>query len=234
MELFGKNVALELLEKKQKIDKIILLREFSDKNILSLIKENNIDYKYEDKKYFNRFEQYNHQGIICIVPEFNYASFDFLKNINKDNPFVIMLDHIEDPHNFGAIIRTAVAAGVDAIIIPKERAGDVTPTVFKTSAGAAFKIPIIKVANLNNAISEMKDMGYWFVGTSLDTDKRYDSIDYNFKACLVVGNEGKGISQLVAKNCDYLVKIPQTTLVESLNVSVATGIMIYEINKTRW
>ena len=100
----------------------------------------------------------------------------------------------------GAIIRTAVAAGVDAIIIPKERAVDVTPTVFKTSAGTVFRIPIIKVSNLNSTINEMKEMGYWFVGTSLETEKSYDEINYNFKLCLIVGNEGKGISQLVSYN----------------------------------
>ena len=229
MEVYGKNVAIELLTKNKKINKIYLLEGFSDQKIISMIRKQDISFSYETKSVFGQFASSNHQGIICFIPEFYYTPLNEVLKFSKVNPVFLMLDHIEDPHNFGAIIRTAVAGGVDAIIIPKDRGVKVNATVFKTSAGTSTRIPIVQVTNLNQTMKKMKEKGIWFVGTSIDAKQMYTEIDYKMPLCLVVGNEGEGISNLIAKNCDFNVKIPLKNNVESLNVSVATGILIYEI-----
>lgn len=144
-----------------------------------------------------------------------------------------MLDHIEDPHNFGAIIRTCEAAGVDFIIIPKDRQVQVNATVMKTSVGTLDEMKIVQVANLASTIDYLKDHGYWVVGTALEDSVDYRSIDYSGKVVLVIGNEGSGISKLVRKKCDYIAKIPMYGTTNSLNASVASGIMIYEVIRNR-
>ena len=145
---------------------------------------------------------------------------------------MVLLDHIEDPHNFGAIIRSCEAFGVDAIIIPNDRSVDVTGTVVKASVGTIEKVKIIKVTNLNNTIKKLKDYGYWVVGTDMEGTV-YTDIDYKMETALIIGNEGKGISRLVSENCDYLAKIPMSGIVNSLNASVACGIFLSEINRSR-
>ena len=157
-------------------------------------------------------------------------------NTIYDNNYdvVVILDHIEDPHNFGAIIRTCEAAGIKSIIIPSDRQVQVNATVMKTSAGTLESVNIIRVVNINNAIEELQKNGFWVVGTSLsDRSQDYRQIDYSGKIALVVGNEGNGISDLVSKKCDFIAKIPMYGTTNSLNVSVATGIMIYEIIRNR-
>jgi 23S rRNA (guanosine2251-2'-O)-methyltransferase len=139
-----------------------------------------------------------------------------------------MLDHLEDPHNFGAIIRTCEALGVDAIIIPKDRNVSVNSTVVKTSAGAIYNMPIVKVTNLVNAIDKLKDSGYWIVGTDMDGED-YTKIDYNAPICLIIGNEGHGMSKIVTDNCDYIAKIPMVGKINSLNASVSCGILLSRI-----
>ena len=145
---------------------------------------------------------------------------------------MVILDHIEDPHNFGAIVRTSEALGVDAIIIPNDRSVQITGTVVKTSVGTIERVKIINVVNLNNTIKKLKDCGYWVVGTDMN-GTCYTDIDYKTKIALVIGNEGKGISRLVSKNCDYLAKIPMSGTVNSLNASVACGIFLSEIVRSR-
>ena len=144
-----------------------------------------------------------------------------------------ILDHLEDPHNFGAIIRTCEAAGVDAIIIPKDRQVQVNATVMKTSVGTIENMNIVSVTNLVNAISELKENGFWIVGTALEDSVDYRSIDYSGKIALVIGNEGNGISRLVRESCDFIAKIPMYGTTNSLNASVASGIMIYEVVRNR-
>lgn len=152
---------------------------------------------------------------------------------NNPSPFIVILDHIEDPHNFGAIIRTAEAAGVDFVIIPKNRCVKVNATVEKTSAGAIENIKIVMVTNLNNTIKKLKEQGVWIVGTAMDGKDDYTDVDYDLPVALIVGNEGSGMSSLVKKNCDFLVSIPMKGKVNSLNASVATGILIYEVLRKR-
>ena len=139
-----------------------------------------------------------------------------------------MLDHLEDPHNFGAIIRTCEALGIDAIIIPNDRTVNINGTVVKTSAGAIYNIPIVRVVNLNTCIKNLKDIGYWIIGTDMEgTD--YRKIDYNMPTCLIIGNEGKGMSKVLKDNCDYIATIPMSGEINSLNASVSAGIILSEI-----
>ena len=233
MQIYGKNVALEKLNSKSKINKIYLSNKFNDREILSLIEKRNINTKVLDNKVLDKMCKGLHQGIILEVEDIKTYTFDeVIPSIDKEYPLVVILDHLEDPHNLGAIIRTCEAFGVDAIILPNDRSVQITSTVVKTSVGTIEKIKIIKVTNLNNTIKKLKDYGYWIVGTDMEgTD--YTSIDYNTNIAIVIGNEGKGISRLVSENCDYIAKIPMKGTVNSLNASVACGIFLSEIVRSR-
>ena len=231
MLVYGRNVAKEILQKKKKVEKILLQENFDDKEIISLIENGNYKYEYAKKNKIDNLSKGNHQGIILSIPDYKYAQ---LNDIIATNPnFIIILDHLEDPHNLGAIIRTCEAAGVDAIIIPKDRQVQINSTVMKTSVGTLDNVTIVSVSNIANSINELKKNGFWIVGTSLDTSVDYRNVDYSGKIALVIGNEGDGISKLVEKSCDYVVKIPMYGKTNSLNVSVAAGIMIYEIIRNR-
>ena len=232
MIVYGKNVARDLLKNNKEIERIILQDKFNDKEIISLIEKNHINYKYASKKEIDHLANGLHQGIVLYVSDYKYLSLDDLIN-DKDNSFIVLLDHLEDPHNLGAIIRTCEAAGVDGIVLPKDRQVQINSTVMKTSVGTLDNIKIASVTNLVNAIKELKDNGYWVVGTALNNSVDYRNIDYSGKIALVIGNEGSGISKLVEKNCDYIAKIPMYGKTNSLNASVAAGIMIYEIIRNR-
>ena len=164
------------------------------------------------------------------VPDYEYYRLEDL--ISNDNALIVILNHLEDPHNLGAIIRTCEAASVDGIIIPKDRSVTVNATVMKVSAGALENVKIAKVTNLVNTIKKLKSMGFWIIGTDMEgTD--YREIDYQGKIALVIGNEGKGISKLVKENCDFIASIPMYGKINSLNASVAAGIFIYEAINAR-
>jgi len=220
MLVYGKNVAKEFLKNPQNVKKVILQENFDDKEINSML-ENNI-FKVE----FLRKYEIDH---LVDIRDYQYKDLDELLNEN----FVVILDHIEDPHNFGAIIRTCEAAGVAGIVIAKDRQVGVTPTVVKTSAGAIYNMKISQVTNLTTTISKLKDHGFWVVGTALEDSTDYREIDYTGKIALVIGNEGKGISRLVRESCDFVAKIPMYGTTNSLNASVASGIMIYEVVRNR-
>ena len=230
MEVFGKNVALEYLEKEDKIKKIYLADNFNDEEIKRLISKRGL--KPIILKRFEMDKKVNglHQGIILDVPDYEYAEID--EFIYKDDAFVVILDHLEDPHNFGAIIRTCEAAGVDGIIIPKDRSVAVNATVIKTSVGTTSNVKIAPVTNLVNTINSLKDRGFWIIGTDMEgTD--YTKIDYKGKIAIICGNEGSGMSRLVRDNCDFIASIPMYGEVNSLNASVATALVIFEANKVR-
>ena len=233
MLIYGKNVAVEKLKTQDKINKIYLSDKFKDKEILDLIEKRNIKIKLLDKHELDKMCKGLHQGIILDVQDIKTYNLDeIIPNINKEYPLVVILDHLEDPHNFGAIIRSSEAFGVDAIIIPNDRSVDITSTVVKTSVGTIEKMKIIKVSNINNAIEKLKKYGYWIVGTDME-GMPYTTIDYKTKIAIVIGNEGQGITDLVSKNCDYLAKIPMVGTVNSLNASVACGIFLAEISRSR-
>lgn len=227
MYIYGKNVAKETL-KNDKVKKVLLIKKFNDKEILDLI--DNLEIDYLDKKQMDKLVGEHHQGIILKVDDFKYTKLDEL--LINENPLLVILDHIEDPHNFGAIIRTCEAAGVDGIIIPKNRCVEVNSTVIKTSVGATNNVKISMVTNLNKTISDLKKKGFWFIGTDMDGCD-YTKLDYKGKICLIIGSEGFGMSRLVKENCDYIASIPMKGKINSLNASVASGIIIYEAIKQR-
>ncbi len=178
----------------------------------------------------------NYQGVIAFVPPFSYCEIEDILEYAKgknEEPFVLILDGIEDPHNLGAIIRTAETAGMHGIIIPKRRSASVNSTVSKVSSGAVEYMKIARVTNITDAIDKLKKEGLWICGTDINTDKYYYNQDLTGPIGIVIGNEGKGISDKVKKNCDFLVKIPMMGRVTSLNASVSTGIIIYEALKQR-
>ncbi len=231
MLVMGRNVAIDLLKKNKKVRKVIIQEGFDDKNIISLIEKNNLVVETKSKREIDNLCPGVNQGIILDIPDYKYMELnDFL---NTEDDFVVLLDHLEDPHNLGAIIRTCEAAGVKSIILPRDRQVQVNATVMKTSVGTLDNVNLVSVSNLVNTIERLKEAGYWVVGTALENSVDYREIDYSGKIALVIGNEGKGISELVAKKCDFLAKIPMYGETNSLNASVAAGIMIYEVIRNR-
>lgn len=233
MELIGgKQTIIEALKSKYKIYNIYAENINNvDKEILELAKASHVDISEipEDLRDAREISQ----GYLASVTDFNYRNLDEVQSKIKGDGLILVLDHLEDTHNLGAIIRTALCAGVNAIIIPDDRSVRVTNTVFKVSAGAIFYMPIIKVTNINKTIDSLKKDGYWVYGADMEGGNDVFKTKLDGNICLVVGNEGSGISQLVKKNCDALVMIPQVGPLGSLNVSVATGIILYEIFKQK-
>lgn len=233
MYIYGKNVAREKLHNNSKINKIYLSEKFNDREILDLIRKNNIKVSFVKNYELDKKVEGLHQGIVMEIDDVKTYSYDeIIPNINKENPVIVMLDHLEDPHNFGAIIRTSEALGVDAIIIPTDRSVKVNSTVVKTSVGAIEYIPIIRVVNLNDTIRKLKSDGYWIIATDMDGED-YTKIDYNMPVCIVIGNEGKGISRMVSENSDIIVSIPMKGKINSLNASVSCAIVLSHIMKDR-
>ena len=236
----GRNSVIELLESGKDVNKIYIQKgeKYGSINkIIAMAKEKRIVVVEKDKKQMDQMAQsQNYQGVIAIVPPFEYCEIEDILDYAKskdESPFVLILDGIEDTHNLGAIIRTAETAGVHGIIIPKRRAASVNSTVSKVSCGAVQYMKIARVNNITDSINKLKEAGLWICGTSIDTDKYYFDQDLKGPLGIVIGNEGKGMSSLVQKNCDFLVKIPMMGKVESLNASVSTGIVVYEALKQR-
>ncbi len=230
MYIYGKNVALEALKTKQNIQKAYLYKNIKDTYLIEELQKQKIKIEWLDKKDLDHLCPENHQGIVLRVPTFEYDTLEDM--ITGEDQLFVLLDHLEDPHNFGAIIRTCEAAGVDGIIIPKDRGVSVNPTVIKVSTGAINHMKIARVTNLVRTMKELKEQGFWIVGTDME-GTHYKEIDYQGKIVLVIGNEGKGMSDLVSKNCDFTARIPMHGTTNSLNASVAAGIMIYESIENR-
>ena len=236
----GRNAVLELLESDRDINKLYVTkgeRKGSINKIIAIAQEKKIVIVEKDKRQMDMMAQtQNYQGVIAIVAPYKYVEVEDIlieaKEKNED-PFILILDCIEDVHNLGAIIRTAEAAGVHGIIIPKRRAVGVNSTVTKVACGAVEHIKIARVNNINDTIKKLKEQGIWIIGTAVDIEKYYFDQDLTMPLAIVVGNEGKGIRDLTKKNCDFLVKIPMIGQVESLNASVSAGIIVYEVLKQR-
>lgn len=229
MFVYGKNVVNEVLKSHKNIHKAIVYKEFNDDVIISALKNRDIRIDYVDKRQLDELANGAHQGIIISIPDYVYFDLDDMIN---DNSCIVILDHLEDPHNFGAIIRTCEAAGVSGIVIPKDRSVEVNSTVMKTSAGALEAVKIAQVTNLTNTIKDLKKQGFWIVGTDMEGTV-YDKIDYKGKIAIVIGSEGDGMSRLVKESCDFIATIPMNGSINSLNASVATGIIIFEAMKQR-
>lgn len=233
MLVSGRNNCKEILKNfsdKNFIKKVICMNNFNEKDLLSLMEKRNLKIIYKEKAELDRLAKNNHQGIIMEVEDFSYVSLD---DITKgENSKIIILDHLEDPHNLGAIIRTVEASGIDGIILPKDRSVSVNETVMKTSVGALYNVKICQVVNLNQTIKKLKSLGYWIIGTDMNGSD-YQDFNYPKKMALVIGSEGFGMSRLIKEACDYVVSIPMNGKINSLNASVATGIMIYELIRKR-
>lgn len=236
----GRNSVLELLESEKDINKIFVTRgekQGSINKIIGKAKARGIVLVEVDKAKLDEISQTgNHQGVIAIVPPFEYCEIEDILNEAKnknEKPFILILDGIEDPHNLGAIIRTAETAGVHGVIIPKRRAASVNSTVNKVSAGAVEHMKIARVNNLNDTIKYLKDNGLWIIGTDGKAENYYYEQNLTGPIALVIGSEGYGMNRLVSENCDILVKIPMNGKITSLNASVSAGIVTYEIVKQR-
>ena len=231
--IYGKNVCLEAISSKRKIN--VIYTTSNNTEIIELSKKNNIDYKIVEKKFLDKLVTGFHQGVCLEVEEYQYYDLkEVVSKLDKKLGFLVILDGIEDPHNFGAILRTCEAAQVDGVIIPKNRSVQVNNTVAKVSTGAVEYVKVIKVANVVQTIKYLKENGYWIVGAEAgEKSVNYTDVKYDMKIALVIGSAGKGISRLVTESRDYLVKIPMKGHLTSLNASVSTGILIYEIIKYR-
>lgn len=224
----GNNVVKEAI--KQKVKLLNLYVSANNKEMIDLANANKIKYKIAEKNILDKMIS-NNQGVVAEIDGFKtYELKDIVKNDNKS--LILMLEGLEDPHNLGAILRTADAAGVDGVIIPKHRSVKLNSTVAKVSTGAIFTVKCVEVSNLSNTIDKLKEMGYWIVGAEASIDAvDYRSLKYDMNTVLVIGSEGKGISRLVTSKCDFLVKIPMCGSVTSLNASVSAAILIYEIKR---
>lgn len=236
----GRNAVIEALKSDRTIEYILIAKGDlvgSISVVLALAKEKGIITKEVDRRKLDEMSQTSsHQGVMAIVTPYKYFGLnDIFKYAEErgEKPFIIILDEIEDPHNFGSIIRTAEVCGAHGIIIPKRRNVGATPTVYKTSAGAIEHVKIAKVTNINATIEEIKERGVWVYGADMEGENYIFDTDFTGAVALVIGSEGKGISKLTKEKCDVLVKIPMVGKITSLNASVAGGIIMYEIMKQK-
>ena len=238
--IFGRNVVLEALESEREVEKIYILKgdlKGSINKIIGKAKSKGVPISEIDKnKLSDMSDGIVHQGVCALVSEFKYSTIDDILNIakeKKEDNFIIILDEIEDPHNFGAIIRSCEAAGAHGIIVTKRNQAPVTSVVQKTSAGAINHIKIAKVSNISDTILKLQKENIWVYGACGEAEKKYTELDLNGNIALVIGNEGKGIGQLIRKRCDFLVKLPMLGKVSSLNASNACAVLVYEALRQR-
>lgn len=235
----GRNAVIEAFRAGKTIDKLFVLehcKEGSMNTVLREAKKQGTVINYVKRERLDQMSGTGkHQGVIAYIAAYEYGSVeDILKKAEDkgEQPFVIILDDIEDPHNLGAIVRTANLAGAHGVIIPKHRASGLTATVVKASAGAINYTPVAKVTNISKTIEELKEKGLWFVCADMDGTTMYD-LDLKGPIGLVIGNEGKGVSRLVKEKCDFIAKVPMFGDIDSLNASVAAGVLAYEIVRQR-
>jgi 23S rRNA (guanosine2251-2'-O)-methyltransferase len=237
--IYGINAVTEALKSRGRaIDYVAVARERHDQRMQKVIADcraQGVAVRSTPRDELDRMARTNsHQGVVAITSEKEYAAADdLLAQRRGTHVFIVVLDGVEDPHNLGAIIRTADAAGVDGVVIPERRAASVTGTVAKASAGATEHLPIARVTNISRTLEDLKRSNVWTVGLDERADRSYDEVDYNMDCALVLGAEGKGLHEHVRKHCDFVVKIPMYGQVPSLNVSVAAGVVMYEVARQR-
>ena len=239
LKIEGRNAVLEAFRSGKTIDKLFVLDGCQDGPVRPIVREakkhDTIIHFVEKERLDQLSETKKHQGVIAVAAAYEYAEVDDILEIAREKgepPFLFLLDNIEDPHNLGAIIRTANLCGAHGVIIPKRRAVGLTATVAKTSAGALNYTPVAKVTNLTATIKELKEQGIWFVCADMGGTQMYD-LDLKGPIGLVIGSEGEGVSKLVRENCDYVASIPMKGDIDSLNASVAAGVLAYEIVRQR-
>lgn len=236
----GRNPVLEILKSDKEIEKLYVLKgdlKGSIKKIIGMAKDQGIIIQEVDKSKLESLSDGNvHQGVVAVVTEYEYAEIEDMIDLaskKDEDPFLVILDEIEDPHNLGSIIRTAECAGVHGIIIPKRRSASVNNTVYKSSAGAAEHMLISKVTNISNTIESLKEKGLWIYGADMEGENFHFNTELKGSIGLVIGNEGKGLSRLVKEKCDVLVRIPMNGKISSLNASNAASILMYEVVRQR-
>lgn len=235
----GRNAVLEALRSGKPMDKLYVLDGCQDGPIRTIVREakkHDVILQFVTKERLNQLsETGKHQGVIAHAAAYEYAQVEDMLELAKsrgEDPFIFLLDNIEDPHNLGAIIRTANLAGAHGVIIPKRRAAGLTATVARTSAGALNYTPVARVTNLKKTVEDLKKQGLWFVCADMDGTVMYD-LDLKGPIGLVIGNEGEGVSRLMKENCDFVAGIPMKGDIDSLNASVAAGVLAYEIVRQR-
>lgn len=238
--IIGRNAVMEVVKGDRTIEALYISKgqmEGSINAIINLAKKKKLVIKEVDRKKLDAMSNGAvHQGIIAVVTPYKYCEVsDIIEYAKEKNeaPFIVILDELEDPHNLGSIIRTAELCGVHGIIMPKRRNVGITTTVYKSSVGAIEYVKVAKVANINAVIDELKDQGIWVYGADIDGDEYSYEVDFSGPCAIIIGSEGKGISKLTLRKCDKLVKIPMVGKINSLNASVAGGIMMYEVLKGR-
>lgn len=231
----GRNAVLEAFRARKTVDKLFVLEHIKESSMNAILREakkqDTVIHYVKKERLDQMSETGKHQGVIAYIAAYEYATVDeILKKAEEKGelPFVVILDDIEDPHNLGAIIRTANLAGAHGVIIPKHRAAGLTAAAVKASAGAINYTPVAKVTNISKTIEELKDKGLWFVCADMDGTTMYD-LDLTGAIGLVIGNEGKGVSRLVKEKCDFVASVPMFGDIDSLNASVAAGVLSYEI-----
>ena len=224
-----------LTSERQPLERIHIARETQSgkiREILDLARRRGVPVRKEERVVLDRLARGEvHQGIIAISGEVGYAGFDIL--FKNDNPLIVVLDGVEDPHNLGAVIRTAEACGVSGIVVPERHSAPLSATVVKASAGASAHLPVVRVKNLVNAIDEMKERGVWTVGVDTAGTQDWTGFDYKGSTALVLGGEHRGLRRLVREHCDALVRLPMLGKNASLNISVAAGVVLYEVVRQR-
>ncbi|MBP1949986.1 23S rRNA (guanosine(2251)-2'-O)-methyltransferase RlmB [Virgibacillus litoralis] len=238
--IIGKNPVIEALNSGRSVNKVLVSEQLNNQlfgKLQKLSRNAGTIIQKVPKKKLDQLVEGSHQGILAYVASYQYATLEDLfdkANDKNETPFFIILDELEDPHNLGSILRTADAAGVHGVIIPKHRSVGLTSTVAKTAAGALEHIPVARVTNIAKTIDELKERYVWVVGTDADGTEDYRELDGDLSVAIVIGNEGKGISRLVKDKCDWTVSLPMTGHVSSLNASVACSLLLYEIYRKRF
>lgn len=239
-KIYGFNPVIEALESGSEIDKILLkdgIKHSKASKITALAKEKKIPFQFVNQSKLDTLtEGGNHQGVLAFSAVHKYYTVDeILESAAEKNepPFIVILDSVTDPHNLGSIIRTANAAGAHGVIIPKNRSAGLSSTVFKVSAGASEYTMVAKVTNLSRTVEDLKKKGVWVAGTALEAESYHFDTDLKGPLAVIIGSEGEGMSRILREKCDFLVKIPMLGRIESLNASVAAGILLYEAVRQR-
>ena len=239
--LTGIHAVREALEAGRPLDRILIAKGRQDtrvEEIVQLARRNGVSLRFEDRSQLDRLANTrDHQGVVAVTASRPASTLeDILAAANRtpsQQGLIVLLDGVEDPHNLGAIIRTALAAGAHGVVIPERRAAGLTDTVARSSAGALAHLPVAKVTNLARTMEELKEAGYWLVGFDERADKSYTEVDYTSPTAIVMGSEGQGLHELTRKRCDFVVSLPTSGPVKSLNVSVATGVVLFEALRQR-
>jgi 23S rRNA (guanosine2251-2'-O)-methyltransferase len=237
--LTGIHAVREALEAARPLDRIVIAKGRQDtrtEEIVQLARKQGVPVRFEDRGQLDRLaNSKDHQGVVALAAARGASSLEEIIDSAQASQkgLIVLLDGVEDPHNLGAIIRTALAAGAHGVVIPERRAAGLTDTVSRASAGALAHLPVAKVTNLVRSMEELKEAGYWLIGLDEKAEQSYTQVDYNTPVGIVLGGEGQGLHELTRKRCDFLVSLPTTGPVKSLNVSVATGVVLFEVLRQR-